>query len=89
MNVFASYKQTAVVALRCVQLICVASVVTGFIWSSGDFMLTTVLVGVPVTPLSILLMLYGTVGSLLIEGIVRFFNRKNGFLPENRNEKTG
>lgn len=70
------YRDLAVIALRMLQLLTVSMVVTGFIWASSDWLLESVLVGLPVTPLSVLLMLYGSVGSVVIEGLVRFVQRK-------------
>jgi hypothetical protein len=63
-------------ALRLLQLLTIAMTATGFIWASSDWLLATVLVGVPVTPLSVLLMLYGAVGSIIIEGLIRAVKRK-------------
>lgn len=71
-----AYKSWAIIALRMLQLLTVSMVVTGFIWASSDWLLTSVLVGIPVTPLSVLLMLYGSVGSLVIEALVRVVQRK-------------
>lgn len=86
------YKQKASIVMRGFQLLCIASVVTGFIWASSDWLLLTVLVDAPVTPVSVLLMLYGTLGTVLIEAIVRWLNRgeQKDFLPETEgNEKNG
>lgn len=66
-----NFKNKLVFGLRGLQIICIGTTVTGFIWGSSDWLLTTVLVQAPVTPLSVLMMLYGTVGTGLIEGIVR------------------
>lgn len=70
------YRDWAVIALRMLQLLTVAMVVTGFIWASSDWLLASVLVDLPVTPLSVLLMLYGSVGSIVIEALVRVVQRK-------------
>jgi len=52
-------------------------VVTGFLWALTDLLLVTVLVDSPVTPISVLLMLYGFIGSLLTEGIARWIARSD------------
>jgi hypothetical protein len=71
-----NYKSWFVLGLRFAQLITVMMVIVGLIWGSSDWLLASVLVNVPVTPLSVLLMLYGGVGSVVIEGIVRIVQRK-------------
>lgn len=74
---------TGILGLRVVQLISVASVITGFIWSTSDLLLVSVLVGAPVTPLSVLMMLYGSVGLFVSELSVRLLRRKSkGFLSQ-------
>jgi hypothetical protein len=71
------YKLQAVfLFLRLLQFLTVSMTVTGFIWASSDYLIATVLVGVPVTPLSVLLMLYGSVGSFIIEALIRLVQRK-------------
>lgn len=72
----AEIKNYAVLSLRVVQLLCCAAIVTGFIWATSDLLLVTVLVEAPVTPVSVLLMLYGTLGTFLSEGIIRLFVKK-------------
>lgn len=72
----ATFKKYAVLPLRVIQIVCIAGVITGFIWASSDFLLVTVLVQAPVTPISVLLMLYGTMGSLLSEIIIRLLGKK-------------
>lgn len=69
-------KTQAIILLRLLQLLTVAMSVTGFIWASSDYLLATVLIGVPVTPLSVLLMLYGSVGTFVIEALIRVVQRK-------------
>lgn len=71
-----SLSKYLVLPLRVLQLVCIASVITGFVWASSDWLLLTVLVGAPVTPLSVLLMLYGTVGTFVSEVIVRILSKK-------------
>jgi hypothetical protein len=70
------FKTLAVLFLRLLQLLTVGMVFTGFIWASSDYLLATVLIGVPVSPLSVLLVLYGSVGSVLIEALIRVVQRK-------------
>jgi hypothetical protein len=81
-----SVYKTGILGLRVFQIICIASVITGFIWSSSDLLLATVLVDVPVTPLSVLMMLYGVVGVFGSEGAVRFLGRKERFLEDKEKE---
>lgn len=69
-------KTIAVLFLRLLQLLTVGMTFTGFIWASSDYLLATVLIGVPVTPLSVLLMLYGSVGAFVIEALIRVVQRK-------------
>jgi len=69
-------KTHMILALRVVQLLCLCSIITGFIWSSSDFLLVEVLADAPVTPLSILMMLYGLFGWGLSEGIIRVLTKK-------------
>lgn len=70
------FKKPAVLFLRLLQLLTVAMTFTGFISASSDYLLATVLIGVPVSPLSVLLILYGSVGSVLIEALIRLVQRK-------------
>jgi hypothetical protein len=51
-------------------------VVVGFIWGSSDWLLASVLKDSPVTPLSVLLMLYGAVGLGVTEAVIRVVQRK-------------
>lgn len=71
-----TYKPKIVLGLRTFQIICIGFTITGILWASSDILLTTVLVGAPVTPLSVLLMLYGSIGTLLNEAAIRMLNRK-------------
>lgn len=72
-------KKYMVVSLRLIQLLATASFITGFLWAMSDWLLLSILVKAPVTPLSVLLMLYGTLGIALCEVSVRLINRR--FLP--------
>ena len=70
------WKRKLITGLRGLQIICIGFAVTGLIWSTSDLLLSTVLVEVPVTPLSVLFILYGTVGSIVIEAIIRVLERQ-------------
>jgi len=73
-------KRYFVVSLRFIQLLATASFITGFLWATSDWLLLSILVKTPITPLSVLLMLYGTLGIALSEISVRLINRR--FLPK-------
>ena len=78
-----SYKPKIVIGLRSIQIICIGFTITGILWSTSDLLLATVLVNAPVTPLSVLMMLYGTFGAFLNEVAIRLMKRKKGdFLPQ-------
>jgi len=70
------WKHKLILSLRGLQVISIGFAVTGFIWATSDLLLKTVLVEAPVTPLSVLFMLYGTVGTVVIEGIIRVLERQ-------------
>lgn len=70
------WKRTTVLGLRFFQVIAVALVAVGFIWGAGDLILSMLPPDSPVTPLSCLLMLYGVIGSLIIEAAIRVLERK-------------
>ena len=70
------FKQTGVLVLRFLQLISVSTFVVGFIWGGSDFISSLLPKNGPVTPLSVLLMLYGLMGSVVIEGAIRIIQRK-------------
>ena len=74
---FVEYKRTAMLATRLIQLLSIVLVLTGFLWASSDMLLITVLADSPVTPLSVLLMLYGFVGSLVSEVLARLISRSD------------
>jgi len=71
-----SYRRQLILGLRGLQVICIGATITGAVWGSSDILLTTVLVKVPITPLSVLLMLYGTMGTSLIEITIRWLSGK-------------
>lgn len=70
------YKGTLTLGLRFFQVLTVAMVAVGFIWGAGDLILSMLPADSPITPLSCLLMLYGVIGSLIIEAAIRVVNRK-------------
>jgi len=63
-------------AFRVFQLICSTFFITGFIWASSDWLLLTVLVKAPVTPVSVLMMLYSSIGIAGSELAVRMARRQ-------------
>ena len=68
-------KKYAIVGMRVLQLLAMALGITGSLWASSDWLLLTVLVSAPVTPLSVLLMLYGFAGSVICEAVIRLLSR--------------
>ena len=70
------YKKLAIIGLRIVQLLTIASVVTGVIWASSDWLLLYVLVEAPVTPLSVLLIVYGLFGTFICEAPIRLLKKQ-------------
>lgn len=80
------YKDSALIITRLIQIASLAFVVLGFVWASSDLLLVTVLANAPVTPLSVLFMVYGLLGSVLSEGIARWITRsgnESAKKPEN------
>jgi hypothetical protein len=65
-----------VLGLRVLQIICMALAVVGFIWSTGDYLSSLFPPDSVVTPFSVLLLLYGSVGAVGIEGSIKFLKRK-------------
>jgi hypothetical protein len=70
------YKKMGVLGLRFLQLIAIATFVVGFIWGGSDFLSSLLPANGPITPLSVLLMLYGVMGSVVIEVAIRIVQRK-------------
>jgi hypothetical protein len=70
------YKKLGVLGLRFIQLISISLFVVGFIWGGSDFLSSLLPKDGPVTPLSVLLMLYGIMGSVVIEVAIRIVQRK-------------
>ena len=70
------FKKMGIIGLRFLQLIAVSMAVVGFIWGGSDWISSMLPKNGPVTPLSVLLMLYGLIGSLVIEVAIRVVQRK-------------
>ena len=69
-------KSNALLGFRTLQIFSLAIVIVGFIWSSGDFLTSLFPENSIVNPVSILMMLYGTLGAIGSEGIIKFLTRK-------------
>ena len=69
-------KKMGILGLRFLQLIAVGMFVVGFIWGGSDWISSLLPKNGPITPLSVLLMLYGIIGSLVIEVAIRVVQRK-------------
>ena len=65
------WKTPAIIGVRAIELISLGFVLSGFLWSTADLMIIHVLAESPVAPLSVLFMLYGTMGTLVSEFIAR------------------
>ena len=74
-NKTAELKTNFVIGLRFAQFVAGALCIIGLIWGSSDW-LSQFLVDSPITPLSVLLMLYGFFGTVSIEAIIRLVQRK-------------
>jgi hypothetical protein len=70
------FKQMGVLGLRFIQLIAVGAFTVGFIWGGSDWVNSLLPQNSAVTPLSIVLMLYGVIGTVVIEGAIRIVRRK-------------
>ena len=70
------FKKMGIIGLRFLQLIAVGMFIVGFIWGGSDWINSLLPKNGPVTPLSVLLMLYGIIGSLVIEVAIRVVQRK-------------
>lgn len=71
-----NWKGNFVLGLRFLQVLALSLTAIGFIWGTGDYISSLLPADGPVAPLSVLLMLYGVVGSGIIEGAIRFVQRK-------------
>jgi len=81
------YEKHAIIGLRLMQLLAIASAVTGFIWSSSDMLLLYVLVDTPLTPLSVLLLLYGVFGTFACEMPIRLLKHRGNSRAVKENGK--
>jgi hypothetical protein len=70
------FKKYGVLGLRFLQLISISLFVVGFIWGGSDFISSLLPQDGPITPLSVLLMVYGIVGTLVIEVAIKIVQRK-------------
>jgi hypothetical protein len=70
------YKKLGVLGLRFLQLISISGFVVGFIWGGSDFLSSLLPKDGPITPFSVLLMLYGIIGATVIEVAIRIVQRK-------------
>ena len=66
----------SILALRTLQIFCLAIVIVGFIWSTGDYITAMFPKDSIINPASVLMMLYGSIGTLGSEGIIRFLTKK-------------
>ena len=69
-------KKMGILGLRFIQLIAVSMFVVGFIWGGSDWISSILPENSVVSPTSILLMLYGIIGSVVIEVAIRIVQRK-------------
>lgn len=70
-----NWKGNTVIGLRFLQLLALALVAVGFIWGLGDF-INSLMPSGQTAPMSLLLILYGLVGSAMIEVPIRVLQRK-------------
>ena len=70
------FKKMGVIGLRFLQLIAVGIFIVGFIWGGSDWINSLLPANSVITPTSVLLMLYGIIGSLVIEVAIRVVQRK-------------
>jgi hypothetical protein len=69
------WKGNTILGLRFIQMIAFALVAVGFIWGTGDFINSLLPKGTS-APMSVLLILYGLVGSAMVEVPIRMLQRK-------------
>ena len=77
------WRISAIVGTRVIELICIAFTISGFLWATSDLLLIHILVESPVAPLSVLFMLYGTMGTVVSEAIARWLGRRNNQSAKN------
>jgi len=70
-----NWKGNAVSGLRFIQVFALAMVAVGFIWGLGDWINSFLPAGSS-APIYVLLMLYGLVGSAMVEVPIRVLQRK-------------
>jgi hypothetical protein len=70
------FKKMGILGLRFIQLIAISMFVVGFIWGGSDWINSLLPANSVITPLSVLLMLYGIIGSVVIEVAIRIVRRK-------------
>jgi len=74
---FGHYKNSAILVTRLIQVLSLCLIITGFLWASSDVLLITVLEDSSVTPMSVLFMLYGFVGSVITELMARWIAKSD------------
>ncbi len=70
-----NWKGNAILGLRFIQVLALAMVAVGFIWGLGDW-INSFLPSGSSAPIYVLLMLYGLVGSAMVEIPIRVLQRK-------------
>jgi hypothetical protein len=79
-----NYSKVGIIGFRCVEILCIGAIITGFVWASSDYLLATILAKSPVTPASVLMIVYGSLGTFLCEVTIWIFKRaeKRFLLPQ-------
>lgn len=75
MNQPTNWKNNAIFGLRFIQVFALAMVAVGFIWGIGDWINSFLPSGTS-APIYVLLMLYGLVGSAMVEVPIQILQRK-------------
>ena len=70
-----NWKGNTILGLRFIQVFAITMVAVGFIWGLGDY-INSLMPGGSSAPISVLLILYGLVGSAMIEVPIRLLQRK-------------
>ena len=70
-----NWKGNFILGLRFLQVIALSLVAVGFIWGLGDYINSLMPTGTS-APVSVLLILYGLVGSVMVEVPIRVLQRK-------------
>ena len=71
------WRTPTIIGARIIELVSMGFLISGLLWALADLMFIYVLVESPVAPLSVLFMLYGTIGTLASEIIARRIGREN------------